>query len=150
MLGRKSRKKQRNWGKLVLLAGASALAVYLLDPRMGKTRRAKLQDRFGSMMRRGGREASRKTEYAKSRLEGVRHVASSDSPPPNDQALKDKVESEILSRRKYPKGQINVNAQGGIVELRGVAESEEQISQIEQEVRKVTGVVDVHNYLHLH
>ncbi|MDQ3533877.1 MAG: BON domain-containing protein [Actinomycetota bacterium] len=123
--------------------------MYLFDPHLGRTRRAKLQDQLGGLLRQGEREAGRKTEYARGQAEGLRHLVSSESPPENDPALTAKVESEVLSRWKYPKGQISINSTDGIVELRGVCETPDQISELEQEVRKVTGVVDVHNYLHL-
>jgi osmotically-inducible protein OsmY len=115
---------------------------------MGRPRRAKLKDQLGALARRTRREAERKTEYARGQAEGMRHVGSSDSPPPSDAALKAKVESEVLSRASYPKGSINVTTVDGIVELRGTCESSDQINELEAEVRKVTGVIDVHNYLH--
>jgi osmotically-inducible protein OsmY len=143
------RSKKGNTGKIVVLGGVAALAVYLFDPKMGKTRRAKLKDQIGGYLRRGARGAARKSEYARGQLEGARAASSSDSPPENDPVLVDKVKSEVLRRSKYPTGQIAVTAADGIVELRGECESREQISELEQEVRKITGVVDVHNYLHL-
>lgn len=99
--------------------------------------------------RRGARETARKTEYARGHVEGLRHLGSSDSPPASDEALNDKIQSEILGRWNYPKGSISINTVGGVVELRGTCETVDQIDDLEQEVRKVSGVVDVHNYLHL-
>lgn len=126
-----------------------ALAMYLFDPRLGRTRRSKFAGQIGGIFRRSAREASRKAEYARGQAEGIRHMVSSDSPPPTDEALTAKVESEVLSRWNYPKGKVSVNSVEGIVELRGVCDTPEQINDLEQKVRKVTGVVDVHNYLHL-
>lgn len=131
-------------------AGAiGALAMYLFDPQQGRTRRAKLQDQIGGRLRRGAREAGRKAEYARGQAEGLRYLASSDSPPANDETPTVKIESEVLSRWKYPKGRISVNSVDGVVELRGVCETPDQIGELEQEVRKITGVMEVHNYLHL-
>jgi osmotically-inducible protein OsmY len=135
--------------KTLLSMAAGAAAMYLFDPERGRTRRAKLQDQIGAKFRRGVREAGRKAEYGRGRAEGLRHIASSESPPPSDETLTAKVESEVLSRWNYPKGQINVNTVDGVVELRGTCETTDQIHQLEQDVRKVTGVVDVRNYLHL-
>jgi osmotically-inducible protein OsmY len=126
-----------------------AISMYLFDPELGRTRRARLRDQLGGTIRRGAREASRKAEYARGRAEGLRHLGSTDQPPDNDATLTSKVESEVLSRWNYPKGNINVNSVDGVVELRGTCETQDQINDLEQEVRKVTGVVDVHNYLHL-
>lgn len=60
-----------------------------------------------------------------------------------------KIESEVLARWNYPKGRISINSVDGVVELRGVCETPDQIGELEADVRKVTGVIDVHNYLHL-
>lgn len=76
-------------------------------------------------------------------------MGSSGSVPDSDRVLTDKVQSEVLSRWNYPKGQISVNAVDGVVQLRGTCEQPDQISSLEQDVRKVVGVIDVHNYLHL-
>lgn len=148
MFGRQKRSRH-NVRRYAFLAGGAALLAYLFDPRMGRTRRAKLSDQVGGAFRRTKREVERKTEYTKGQLEGMRHVGSSGEPPPSDQALVAKVESEVLSRWQYPKGSINVNAVDGVVELRGTCESPDQISDLEHRVRGVTGVADVHNYLHL-
>ncbi len=145
-----SRKRGSHTGrKVILFGGMAALAMYLFDPRLGRTRRAKLKDQLGGVMRRGAREAGQKTEYAKGQLEGVRHAASPEQPPENDAVLVDKVKSEVLTRWNYPIGDISVNAVDGVVELRGMCEAPEQIDELEQEVRKVTGVIEVRNYLHL-
>jgi osmotically-inducible protein OsmY len=147
-MGRK-RESSRRGRKFLLFGSAVAGLTYFFDPRLGRARRAKLRDQVGALLRRGARETSRRAEYARGQVEGLRHMTSEDSPPENDAVLTAKIESEILTRGNYPKGKISVNSADGIVELRGVCESPQQIDELEQEVRKVTGVVDVHNYLHL-
>jgi osmotically-inducible protein OsmY len=126
--------------------------MYLLDPEMGRTRRARLSDQVAALFRRGAREAARKTEYMSGQVEGLKHAVmnrNGGDTPATDETLVAKVESEVLSRWQYPKGDIKVNAVDGIIELRGQVESADQKDDLEQQVRKVTGVVDVHNYLHL-
>lgn len=123
--------------------------MYLLDPRLGRARRAGLQDQMSGWLRRRARGAGRKAEHARGRLEGLRHVGSAGRMPENDAVLTAKVESEVLTRWTYPKGQISVNSVDGVVELRGTCDTSEQINDLEQQVRKVTGVIDVHNHLHL-
>ncbi len=135
--------------RMLFGAAIGAVTMYLFDPQMGRTRRAKLQDQLGGKVRRGASEVARKSEYARGHVEGLRHMATPDSPPQSDEALTAKIESEVLSRWNYPKGSINVNTVEGVVELRGTCDTPDQINQLEQEVRKITGVVDVHNYLHL-
>lgn len=67
----------------------------------------------------------------------------------NDAVLVSKVESEVLGDPDFPKGSININAEDGIVVLRGQVERPEQVRRLEKAVRKIDGVVDVENLLHL-
>ena len=50
--------------------------------------------------------------------------------------------------RDVPKGKINVNAENGVVFLRGEVASPELVETLETRVRKVHGVRDVTNLLH--
>jgi osmotically-inducible protein OsmY len=130
-------------------AVVGAAATYLFDPQQGPTRRARLKDKLAKLARQSADRAKRGTEYARGQKEGLRHIGRPESVPDNDPTLTAKVESEVFSRLNLPKGRINVNSTDGVVELRGICDSTDQIGEIEQEVRKVTGVVDVHNFLHL-
>ena len=47
-----------------------------------------------------------------------------------------------------PKGQIDVNAEDGVVVLRGEVERPELIKDLEEKTRSVQGVKDVENLLH--
>lgn len=132
-----------------ITAGGGAALMYLFDPEQGRARRAKLKDQVAGMFRTGARQAGRKAEYARGQAHGLKHLGRSGSPPENDATLTAKVESEVLSRSSYPKGKISVNSVDGVVELRGTCESQDQIDELEQEVRKVSGVADIHNFLHL-
>lgn len=67
----------------------------------------------------------------------------------DDTTLTHKVESEIFRDDSVPKGQINVNAQEGVVQLRGEVPSEEMVSDLVEKTRSVDGVRDVENLLHL-
>jgi hypothetical protein len=139
--------------KLFLLAGFGALAMYFFDPNLGRTRRAKFSDQLAGLFRRGARRAERTGRHVAAEAYGAKqklaHLGTPESPPPNDAALVAKVESEAFRRADFPKGSINVNAEDGIIFLRGELQDEKQISDLEQRVRKVTGVVDVRNLLHL-
>jgi osmotically-inducible protein OsmY len=46
-----------------------------------------------------------------------------------------------------PKGQINVNAENGVVVLRGQVDSPDLIKELEKKARNVQGVRDVENLL---
>lgn len=132
------------------LAGAGAAIMYFFDPEMGRTRRAKASDKIGAWFRGGSSELQRKGRYIGSTVEGKMQAAShagQETVPPNDPALAAKIESEVF--RDFPKGGLNVNVVDGVAFLRGELDSDERISALEQAVRKVTGVVDVQNFVHL-
>jgi osmotically-inducible protein OsmY len=133
----------------VISAGGGAALMYLLDPEQGRSRRAKLKDQLAGLFRAGAREVGRKAEYARGQASGLKHLGGSGSLPENDATLTAKVESEVLSRWSYPKGRISVNSVDGVVELRGTCDSQDQIRELERDVRKVTGVAEVHNFLHV-
>jgi len=57
--------------------------------------------------------------------------------PPNDEALADKVRSEVFRPEDAPKGSVNVNVQNGIVYLRGQLDDQ---ARIEELVRRARGV----------
>jgi osmotically-inducible protein OsmY len=129
-------------GKKALLGGALGFAAfYFFDPDKGKERRAKLQDKVGKLRNR--------SSSAGGGLESRGPGAAQDGVPPADPALEARIESEALSRHKYPKGQVTIEVIGGTVTLRGQLESADDISRLEQDVRKVDGVLDVRNFLHL-
>ncbi len=139
--------------RLFTLFGVGATLMYFFDPAMGRTRRTQFAQRMGSLVRRTGRKAERGGRYVGAQAEGMKEriaaIGNEEAIPPNDQALVAKIESEALSRGQHPAGKINVNAEDGIVYLRGELDDASQISRLEQKVRKVTGVIDVQNLLHL-
>ena len=66
----------------------------------------------------------------------------------DDATLKDKVESELFRDEHEVKGAINVNAQQGIVQLRGELPSQDLIDTLVDRTKKIHGVRDVENLLH--
>jgi BON domain len=159
-VGRKRAEPSHVWPRIVGVVGAAcaataAGAMYLFDPRLGKTRRTQLRARLGSVgrtvTRRTGRRVGRQTRYLASTAAGKKEkiLRGEDAPPENDETLSQKIQSEVLGGTRYPKGKVNVSVQRGVAVLVGELPSEDLIASLEQEVRKVTGVVDVHNLLHL-
>jgi hypothetical protein len=144
-----ARANTRRLRLLIFGAGTAALVVYLFDPERGKTRRTQMKDRVGGLLRTAQQRAGRTGRRAASDVAGVkdRVIHEGETPPPNDPALVAKVESEVMGH--YPQLSINVNAQHGVIGLRGEVSTDELRSEIEQSVRKVTGVIDVDNLLHL-
>jgi osmotically-inducible protein OsmY len=134
----------------VLVRAVSAALTYFFDPQNGKRRRHVARDRAVSFARRTSRRAVRTVRsetYAVAMK--ARHLREEEKPPPNDATLARKVESEVFRDASIPKGQIDVNAENGVVFLRGEVDSLELISSLEKTTRKVQGVRDVENLLHL-
>ena len=78
----------------------------------------------------------------------VKNLKEADKPQPDDATLAHKVETEIFRDAEVPKGQINVNAENGVVVLRGEVEEPELIRDLEEKTRNVQGVQEVENLLH--
>src|SRR5918999_1660898 len=148
---RSKKKPVISGSRVLLLVGASVAAAYFLDPSRGKERRARIQQRVGGMLRRGSDRASSKSQFLAGKTRGVKEqlTGSGREEVPNDQTLAAKVQSEVLGGSTYPKGKVNVTVEGGIVTLRGEVDSADQAASLEQEVRKVNGVIDVRSFLHL-
>jgi osmotically-inducible protein OsmY len=67
----------------------------------------------------------------------------------NDPALARKVESEVFRDADIPKGSISVNAEYGVIYLRGEVPSREVLEQLGVRARRVAGVRAVENLTHL-
>jgi hypothetical protein len=132
------------------LAAGAALE-FFLDPRNGKRRRHLVRDRTTAAFRRRARRVERQAQYEAGKIVGVAHAITHHEHAPrelDDISLVRKVESELFRDRTIPKGPISLNADRGIVVLRGQLEDPKQIQRVERDVRKVAGVRDVENLLH--
>jgi len=140
---------------MTLIAGAAAgaAAQYFLDAQAGSRRRHMARDRAMALGRRQARDAIRKVDYAAGQAKGA---AASVKPRPSDDrklaelgdaALARKVESEIFRAADAPKGKVDVNAEHGVVFLRGEVDRE-WIERLEHDAEQVTGVKAVRNLLH--
>jgi osmotically-inducible protein OsmY len=139
--------------KAVGAAGAVGLAAgYFLDPDSGKRRRNVARDRALALIRRGADRTRSQAEYRADQVEGKVEAAKSkaapEKPGANDQALADRVKSEIFQPADAPKGSVNVNVEDGVVYLRGEVKKPEQIRKLVKDVEKVDGVSGVENLLH--
>jgi osmotically-inducible protein OsmY len=135
-------------------AGFGAALVYFLDPKSGSSRRAVAQDKATKYAQQGTGTVQSAAQAATSQAQGVAFkvqsaAAGGDSAPDDDITLTRKVESEIFRDNDAPKGQVNVQAVNGVVELRGQLSDRAAIEDLEARARKVTGVRDVRNMLHL-
>jgi osmotically-inducible protein OsmY len=117
---RQRRKKRLAAATAATAAGAAGGAgAYFLSPEEGKRRRDVLRGRVMSLFSRGQE--------------------------PNDEALADRVRSEIFRPAEAPKGSVNVNVENGVVYLRGDAEDDKQIRKLVEDAQSVDGVRGVKN-----
>ena len=130
-----------------------ALLTYFFDPQNGRRRRALARDRipafFRSASRKAGDAGSAVTSEASAAKQKATHLKEEEKPQPDDVTLARKVEPEIFRDADIPKGRINVNAENGKVVLRGEVEQPELIKDLEQRTKKVQGVQEVENLLHV-
>ena len=132
--------------------GGAAMA-YFLDPQNGRRRRHQSRDQLVSLVRQGTKRGRKLVRHATSDAAGqARRAAHAIRPSAevelDDATLVDKVESIVFRNHDLPKGQININAENGVVFLRGQVERPELVEALEKRVRKVSGVKDVENLLH--
>lgn len=132
--------------------GGAALA-YFLDGQNGRRRRHQTRDRALSLARHGTKRARKLVHHAASDTAGtarraIHAVRPSADVELDDATLVDRVESIVFRDRDVPKGQINLNAENGVVFLRGQVDHPELGDELEARVRKVRGVKEVENLLH--
>jgi osmotically-inducible protein OsmY len=89
---------------------------------------------------------SRRGRVVLGRLRGL--VSSARPKQYDDVTLKAKVESELFRYEHEVKGAVNINAQEGIVQLRGELPSRDLIQVLLERTKRIHGVRDVENLLH--
>jgi osmotically-inducible protein OsmY len=133
--------------------GGAALA-YFLDQQSGRRRRHQTRDRIISLARHGAKRGRKLVNHVGSDARGTAMRAAHAVRIPadvelDDATLVDKVESIVFRKHDLPKGQININAENGVVFLRGQVDRPELVETLESRVRKVRGVKGVENLLHI-
>jgi osmotically-inducible protein OsmY len=144
-------------GALVGAAGLGAVIEYfVLDREHAARRRHTARDRAVATMRRRSRDAVRRAKYMEGVAEGVAHKAVHAVPGvqrerevPDDVTLAQRVESSAFRRARVPKQHVSVNAENGVVYLRGQLDSEDQIDALVHSAHGVEGVKEVKNLLHI-
>src|SRR4051812_1965833 len=138
--------------RLLALGAAVAALTFFFDPQNGNRRRSKTRDRVLAFFRRTGRQAGRAGQAAKSQAYGVTqkavHIKERSKEEPDDATLAHKVETELFRGPDVPKGDINVNAEKGVVYLRGQVADEGLAETLGKSARKIQGVREVQNLLH--
>lgn len=151
----RSSQRAERWRRRAGIAAAgtaTGAGAYFLDPNSGKRRRHVARDRLAALLRRGGRRAQRAGSYGANTVAGnAKGVAADteDNPTPNDEALADRVRSEVFRPAMAPKGAVNINAVNGIVYLRGEVKRPEQIRDLVSATESIDGVKRVENLLHV-
>jgi osmotically-inducible protein OsmY len=135
--------------RLLGLAAIVAAVTYFFNPQEGRRRRAEARDRIASFFRSGAQEGDQLSHQASAQAEEIAEQGKELGQEPDDVTLTQKVESEIFRDVDVPKGQVNVNAENGKIYLRGEVGKPELIEDLEQRARKVQGVQEVENLLHL-
>ena len=135
-----------------LAVAGGALGAFLFDPVSGRRRRAQLGQRVPAFLRRRGHEAGRLAQHVSSDAYGVKQSIVHARPKEkegvlNDPALAAKVQTELFRDPDVPKGDINVQAHDGVVELRGQVPRPELIDELVERTRKIPEVRDVENLL---
>jgi osmotically-inducible protein OsmY len=67
----------------------------------------------------------------------------------NDPALARKVESEVFRGDEFPKDKLSINAEYGVIYIRGEVPSQEVMEELTTRARSVDGVRAVENLTHL-
>jgi gas vesicle protein len=139
-------------GVFALGGAVGALLAYFFDPENGKRRRHVTVDRTAGVFRSGGRQAARAGRGVAAEAYGVSQKVQHLKEEPkdfDDATLADKIRSEVFRDPDVPKGKLNVNVQNGIVQLRGEVPRADLIEELVAETRRVQGVRDVENLLHV-
>jgi osmotically-inducible protein OsmY len=88
----------------------------------------------------------RRGEILRGRIKGL--VSGLQTKDYDDVTLKAKVESELFRHEHEVKGAVDVNAQEGIVQLRGELPSQGLIDALVARTKQIHGVREVENLLH--
>jgi osmotically-inducible protein OsmY len=143
----------RSTGLFVVGAISGLLRAHFLDRTRGRHRRRRLVLRAAASARRAQRRLVRSVRVSRSTVRGrwqrlVHDVRRPTRKPLDDVGLAHKVESVLFRDPRVPKGRINVNAENGVVFLRGQLDEPELIDALEAGVQQIAGVARVENLLH--
>ncbi len=159
-LRRRSRRRMGAPGRWALLASflGGALTMFLLDPRMGKRRRALFRDKgvltYHFLVRRLPSATRKRSVWVRDRVRGMgyelRHAVTRDGHHASDDVeLAQRVRTEVFRDPDIPDGAVNVDAYEGVVTLRGELPTPAMIHEMVLRTERVEGVRQVRSLLHL-
>ncbi len=139
----------RSW----VVAGTLGTSLALLfDGERGVRRREMLKSRGRGLYQMARQRMNQQTRIASDRVfsDAKERLAMyrPDNPNPDDNTLRDRIESEALNHHSAPKGEYNLNVEHGIAVLRGQLDSEENIQLLIELVAAVPDVQGVESFLH--
>jgi hypothetical protein len=130
--------------------GAGAVVALLFDPARGRARRARLRGQTAAVLRRVERRTQRRSRYVShwgrgkvSRLSRRPH-----DEPADDRTLVDKVRSEVMGHIGAVAHSLTIDAQLGVVTVRGSGVDDAAVIELERRLRCVRGVRDVRILVH--
>jgi osmotically-inducible protein OsmY len=132
---------------ITFFAGAAtgAAARHFLE----SSRRNQLRDQAVSKAKSGAQHAATTASHAAAKAKGTVATATpTGSAELDDVGLAHKVETEIFRDTDAPKGDVSVDVQAGVVNLRGTVADEKWIARLGDEAKKVDGIKGVNNLLH--
>ena len=141
---------------ITLLFGVAigAALAHFLDPQSGRRRRNEMRDQAVSKVHAGVEQATTTASYAAGKAKGAVATATPSMPGSHrvedvdDVTLARKVETEIFRDPDAPKGQVSIDVQAGVANLRGELADEGWIARLADEAAKVDGIKGVNNLLH--
>lgn len=146
--GTRQSMRRRHPGRLLGAFALGAAAAYLLDPARGRSRRARLADQAQGRLRRARRRAASRRRDLTNRARGLEHeLRARPHAPEDDRELVQKVRSELLGRARFRHLDLVVDADNGVVHLRGTAPAD-VASALVGEVLGLEGVRGVEDLLH--
>jgi hypothetical protein len=139
----------RSW----IVAGALGTSLALLfDGERGTRRRARLKDRWRTFYRQANQRLNRQSRIASDKVYGNAvgrlNMQGPDNTNPDDNTLRDRIESEVFGHSVAPRGEYNLNVEGGIAVLRGQLSSQADIQLLIGLVAEVPDVRGVESFLH--
>jgi hypothetical protein len=151
---RKRASRLLSW-PLILGAAVGAAVMFFFDATEGARRRALARDRAVGLANDVRRAAERTGRIAGAKAQGLSQRAATIGVPSapefvNDATIVARIESEAFrGMDDNPKSFVNLNSVGGVVFIRGEVPTPDLINEIEGRVRRVRGVKDVENLMHL-
>jgi BON domain len=136
--------------RLLMGVAIGAGAEYLLDPQLGKRRRARLRDQAAARLRRARRDAARRSSYERGERVGdaARAAGKGRFHPVSDRQVADHLH-ETIARLEFPTNDVTVEVADAVATLRGQVAEDGQRRQIVEAVRRHPGVDSVTSWLHL-